>query len=641
MIDPQPDLFENPELAFEEAKRRIAKVRAGGGTELALGQPLISFSNKKQGKALRHLQRLPPEIAELHQLRRLELSGCPISDLSPISALKSLTTLYLDRTNIADLTPLDGLAELENLSAEHTLILSLSPLESLKKIKNLQLRGVPTLDFSALRNLSALQLLALDQCAITDLRCIQPLDNLRHLSLCDAPIESLDGIEALSLLNTLSLRRTLISSLDPIGALGNVRELDLRQTNIASLAPIAKFNFLRVLRLDGSRIDDLADVSGLIGLIRLDRTFTRTTSFGGLTYSETPIARTTPFSSLSQLPQPQSTVETINYVRKTRGLDALWPRGYQRPEGIDQLFFQSRADAQLPDIREVPAQSRPALNFGGDERQPIQLSTPPEEHVLDTPAQRDLYQEIRDKAQALADATGGTTSNRLREVGRSAERLLEPMGSQLPDLNERQFWSRMNTLRRLLETDKRARNTRDPDTPPLPEDIAGRLEDVVDTCNVFAAGDPLLVEIDSQSIDPAKRIATDALVDAARQLAGAARDAPHAVHPDASEALEDAAGRAAGDTPSSNRDKEFAVKSGRNLAIELLRRSLRWAEQTARNTPAWAVKTTVGSLAGGIATIYIAELVVKHQAIIYAIIRGMPGEQTLGKIIEFVIRLAG
>jgi Leucine-rich repeat (LRR) protein len=96
----------------------------------------------------------------------LELLVSPlnhISDLSPLSELKSLNFLELNRNRISDLTPLAGLAKLKSLDLASNQITDLTPLVGLKQLTTLSLSENPKLTRAEIDELQK----ALAGCKIT------------------------------------------------------------------------------------------------------------------------------------------------------------------------------------------------------------------------------------------------------------------------------------------------------------------------------------------------------------------------------------------------------------------------------------------------------------------------------------------
>ena len=70
-------------------------------------------------------------LAELTQLKELNLEGNLISDISSLSNLKKLIELRLDSNQITDISPLSGLTNLREVNLRNNAISDFSPLESL------------------------------------------------------------------------------------------------------------------------------------------------------------------------------------------------------------------------------------------------------------------------------------------------------------------------------------------------------------------------------------------------------------------------------------------------------------------------------------------------------------------------------
>ncbi len=109
--------------AYELAQAKIAKAKRTGTTGL-------SFFGMS-------LDRLPPEIADLTGLQRLDLRNTQITDLAPLAGLTGLQRLDLNTTQITDLAPLAGLTGLQRLRLGNTQITDLAPLAGLTGLGDL------------------------------------------------------------------------------------------------------------------------------------------------------------------------------------------------------------------------------------------------------------------------------------------------------------------------------------------------------------------------------------------------------------------------------------------------------------------------------------------------------------------------
>ena len=108
-------------------------------------------------------------------MRRLEISGCNISKLSPLAELTQLRWLTLINNQISDVSPLRNLKNLEHLNLDANVISDVSPLAKLTKLKVLYLENNVISDVSPLAGLTNLERLDLRNNAISD---FSPLDKL-------------------------------------------------------------------------------------------------------------------------------------------------------------------------------------------------------------------------------------------------------------------------------------------------------------------------------------------------------------------------------------------------------------------------------------------------------------------------------
>jgi Leucine-rich repeat (LRR) protein len=126
----------------------------------------------ERNTALEGLDQLPPELARLTSLQKLNLSGCgllrgPLFPLANLTSLQSLKLAYCRHLS-GDLSPLAGLISLQslNLAACENLSGDLSPLAGLISLQSLSLGGCQRLsgDLSPLAGLTSLQWLNLKWC---------------------------------------------------------------------------------------------------------------------------------------------------------------------------------------------------------------------------------------------------------------------------------------------------------------------------------------------------------------------------------------------------------------------------------------------------------------------------------------------
>ena len=133
-------------------------------------------------------------LAALKKLQYLDLRACEISDLSPLSALVELRVLSLEANRqVVDISPLAGLTKLHLLKLNRNRVVDISPLSGLTALETLWLASNEIVDVSPLAGLTQLEYLTVDKNLIVD---YSPLDGLgvTHLAidtLCLMPRQSI------------------------------------------------------------------------------------------------------------------------------------------------------------------------------------------------------------------------------------------------------------------------------------------------------------------------------------------------------------------------------------------------------------------------------------------------------------------
>ncbi len=178
-------------------------------------------------------------------LRELDLSQNPITDLRPLANLTSLESLSLwsvsPNTPTLDIRPLATLINLEMLSLWKTRISAdISPLAGLRKLRHLDLSHSDIKDLRPLAGLIELWILGIEGNSITDL----------------GPLTGLP-------LRELNTSNNLIIDLRPLSGLKHLRTLDISNNLIEDLRPLAKLTELRTLWIQGNPITDFTPLTGL------------------------------------------------------------------------------------------------------------------------------------------------------------------------------------------------------------------------------------------------------------------------------------------------------------------------------------------------------------------------------------------
>ena len=164
---PQPSTADQ-KAAYARAEQAISET----------GKNSVATLDLSGRQGFKHLATLPPDIANLTALTRLDLRGTQVSDLSPLTDLIALTSLDLEHTQVSDVSPLAGLTALNSLGLNGTQVSDVSPLAGLTTLTSLVLVGTQVSDIAPLAGLTALTDLYLSGTQVSDLSPLLKLTQL-------------------------------------------------------------------------------------------------------------------------------------------------------------------------------------------------------------------------------------------------------------------------------------------------------------------------------------------------------------------------------------------------------------------------------------------------------------------------------
>ena len=266
---------------------------SGGGNPVAEAlAPKVTIAGQEYSTALTELDLGEPgltdadilPLAEMTNLRSLDLGGNDISDLSPLVGLTSLRSLRLsDNNEIADLSPLAGLTEMVSLTLPSRSDLSdLSPLANMKNLRTLKMSGnlgdVPSRveDLTPLSGLTQLEEVFLAVRSLDDLSPLAGLTNMKILRLFGAisvtdlsPLRGMSSLEVLQLTNNTGTPYSYYGpNLSPLEDLTHLTTIRLVADGLEDLTALSHLPELTEIQLygDGARFTDLEPLAGLTEL---------------------------------------------------------------------------------------------------------------------------------------------------------------------------------------------------------------------------------------------------------------------------------------------------------------------------------------------------------------------------------------
>ena len=160
--------------ATTAAEKLIEAARAKGSDRLNLDV-----------KQCRALTRLPDSIAQLTNLKTLDLGNTQVTDLTPIAQMTAMTMLTLSNTQVTDLSPIAQMTGMRSLYFGNLQIEDLTPLAEMSRLEVLSLWRNPAANLDPLVRVTQLTKLDLDNTKITDLRPVRGMKKLRDEPFSD------------------------------------------------------------------------------------------------------------------------------------------------------------------------------------------------------------------------------------------------------------------------------------------------------------------------------------------------------------------------------------------------------------------------------------------------------------------------
>ena len=193
-----------------------------------------------KSKKLRHIpaEEVANLVALCPDLEELSLEYCYMDDYAPLGALTKLTSLKLSRCNedgtgnaVKDIAWMKNLTALKTLYLQHNEISDLTPLSGLKSLTklNLSYNSLENDDLKAIEKLTNLTELALYGLKkISDFSPLASLSKLTYLHIgYNSSLKSIKSLTGLSKLKSLRICKTKISDISCLKDFAALEKLDL------------------------------------------------------------------------------------------------------------------------------------------------------------------------------------------------------------------------------------------------------------------------------------------------------------------------------------------------------------------------------------------------------------------------------
>lgn len=216
------------------------------------------------------------DISVFKQLKKLDLSINPLSNLVGIEGLINLQELNLSATDVDSDSKFENIQNLQNLrslSLDYTKVKSIQGLEHAKKLRKLNLRNTKIESFEDIEELENINYIDLSSCFDLDFNRLglDRMKNLEKLNLSSCIIKSFQGLKKMTSLKQLLLHNASeIKKIECLDYLENLRVLDLSETEISKIEGLEGLSNLTMLNFATNKISEIEGIKNLKNLEYID-----------------------------------------------------------------------------------------------------------------------------------------------------------------------------------------------------------------------------------------------------------------------------------------------------------------------------------------------------------------------------------
>ena len=202
-------------------------------------------------------------IAALPLLKKLTLTNCGITGISPLKDAVDLEYLDLNNNTIRTIDAINSLTKLQELDLSHNAVKSLKALSATTTLTKLNLSSNDIHSLAPITNLAGLKWVDASTNAITDLGEIGNLSALATLSLRNNKLTSIDALQNCSALTDLNISSNQLTNIDAVKKITNLMYLDCSYNKLTDLPDFKKDCELVTINASNNKISSLNKLSGL------------------------------------------------------------------------------------------------------------------------------------------------------------------------------------------------------------------------------------------------------------------------------------------------------------------------------------------------------------------------------------------
>lgn len=205
-------------------------------------------------------------ISALPNLTELTLSGCNLSNISPLAAVSGLIKLDLSNNTIRNLDALQDMSNLEELNLQRNAITDLSALAQLTNLQKLDVSFNAMQSLDSVYSVTSLIWLDASNNAIAELGSIDQLADLSYLAISSNDLTDISNVVQCATLAELNISNNMLTDISALKDLSMLTYLNFSNNTVTTIPAFSQDS--RLVTIDGSHnsISSLAPLAGLKSL---------------------------------------------------------------------------------------------------------------------------------------------------------------------------------------------------------------------------------------------------------------------------------------------------------------------------------------------------------------------------------------
>ena len=206
-------------------------------------------------------------IGSLPQLKKLTLSGCSLTNISPLSKTTNVSFLDLSNNAIRNIDALSSMSKLQELNLNHNALTDLTALSANTALTSVDVSHNSITSLAALSTLTALTRLDANTNSLTELGEIGKLTVLSFFSVANNKLTDISQLVSCTALTDLDISSNALTDISGLSSLKNISTFNFSHNQVTAIP--AWSSDCALVSIDGS-YNELTSLKNLGGLKKLN-----------------------------------------------------------------------------------------------------------------------------------------------------------------------------------------------------------------------------------------------------------------------------------------------------------------------------------------------------------------------------------